>query len=149
MSAADIPGVLERYVSETQNPHNRLEVESVAVEVRSDFLDEGIVLIDTPGVGSTFLHNTRAAEAVLSECDAALFVLSADPPITEAEVSYLDKVRKLIPSVFFVLNKVDLLDAAEKGVAERFLAGVLAERRPTEPPDRIFALSAKQGLRQS
>ena len=144
--AADIPGVLERYVSETQNPHNRFEVESVAVEVRSDFLDEGIVLIDTPGVGSTFLHNTRAAEAVLSECDAALFVLSVDPPITEAEVRYLDKVRKLIPSVFFVLNKVDLLDAAERGVAERFLAGVLAERRPTEPSDRIFALSAKQGL---
>jgi GTPase Era involved in 16S rRNA processing len=144
--AADIPGVLERYVSETQNPHNRFGVESVAVEVRSDFLDEGIVLIDTPGVGSTFLHNTRAAEAVLSECDAALFVLSVDPPITEAEASYLDKVRKLIPSVVFVLNKVDLLDATERGVAERFLAGVLAERRPAEPSDRIFALSAKQGL---
>jgi hypothetical protein len=44
------------------------------------------------------------------------------------------------------LNKVDLLDAAEKDIAERFLAGVLAERRPGKPPDRIFALSAKQGL---
>ena len=62
-------------------------------------------------------------------------------------MSYLDKVRKLIPSVFFVLNKVDLLDAAERRVAERFLADVLAERRPTEPSDRIFALSARQGLR--
>ena len=145
--ASEIPAVLERYVSESRNPHNRLGVESVAIEVRSDFLDEGIVLIDTPGVGSTFLHNTRAAEAVLAECDAALFVLSADPPITEAEVIYLDKVRTLIPSVFFVLNKVDLLDAAEKRVAERFLADVLAEHRPNEPPDRIFALSARQGLR--
>ncbi len=144
--AAEIPRVLERYVSESQNPHNRLGVESVAVEVRSDLLDEGIVFIDTPGVGSTFLHNTRAAEAALSECDAALFVLSADPPITETEANYLDKVRKLIPSVVFVLNKVDLLDATEKGVAERFLAGVLAERHPTEPPDRILALSAKRGL---
>jgi GTP-binding protein EngB required for normal cell division len=144
--ASEVPGVLERYVSETHNPRNRLEVESVAVEVRSDFLDQGIALIDTPGVGSTLLHNTRAAEAALSECDAALFVLSADPPITEAETNYLDKVRKLILSVFFVLNKADLLDAAEKIVAERFLAGVLAERRPGEPPDRIFALSAKRAL---
>jgi len=144
--ASEVPGALERYVSETQNPRNRLGVESVAVEVRSDFLDQGIALIDTPGVGSTFLHNTRAAEAALSECDAALFVLSADPPITEAEAAYLDKARKLIPSVFFVLNKVDLLDAAEKVAAERFLADVLAERRPSGPPDRIFALSAKQGL---
>jgi hypothetical protein len=57
-----------------------------------------------PGVGSTFLHNTLTAEAVLTECDAALFVLSADPPITETEVSYLDKVRTLISKIFFVLN---------------------------------------------
>ncbi len=143
---SEIARFLERYVSESQNPHNRLGVESVEVEVRSGFLDAGIVLIDTPGVGSIFLHNTRAAEAVLSECDAALFVLSVDPPITEAETNYLDKVRKLIPRVVFVLNKIDLLDATEKAIAERFLADVLAERRPAEPPDRIFALSAKQGL---
>jgi GTPase Era involved in 16S rRNA processing len=118
----------------------------VAVEVRSNLLAEGIVLIDTPGVGSTFLHNTVAAEAVLSQCDAALFVLSADPPITETEVNYLDRVRKLVPRIVFVLNKVDLLDVTEKAVAERFLAGVLAERRSGEPPDRIFAVSARQGL---
>ena len=41
----------------------------MAIGVRSDFLDEGIVLVDTPGVGSTFLHNTVTAEAVLTECE--------------------------------------------------------------------------------
>ena len=60
------------------------------------------MLVDTPGVGSTFLHNTLDAGAVLAECDAALFVLSADPPITETEVTYLDKVRNLIPKIFFI-----------------------------------------------
>jgi GTP-binding protein EngB required for normal cell division len=145
-TAHEIPAVLERHISEAQNPHNRLDVEKVAVGVRSDFLDEGIVLVDTPGVGSTFLHNTLTAEAALTECDAALFVLSADPPITETEVSYLDKVRKLIPKIFFILNKADLLDVNEKSVAQRFLADVLAARYPTDPADRIFALSAKQGL---
>ena len=145
-TAHEIPGALERHISEAQNPHNRLDVESVAIGIRSDFLDEGIVLVDTPGVGSTFLHNTLTAEAALTECDAALFVLSADPPITETEVSYLDKVRKLIPKIFFILNKADLLDVNEKSVAQRFLADVLAARYPTDPADRIFALSAKQGL---
>ena len=144
-TAHEIPAVLERHISEAQNPHNQLDVERVAIGVRSDFLDEGIVLVDTPGVGSTFLHNTLTAEAVLTECDAALFVLSADPPITETEVSYLDKVRKLIPKIFFILNKADLLDANEKSVAQRFLADVLAERYPTDPPDRIFALLSQAG----
>jgi GTP-binding protein EngB required for normal cell division len=145
-AAREIPALLERHISEAENPRNRLDVESVAIGVRSTFLDEGIVLVDTPGVGSTFRHNTLTAEAVLTECDAALFVLSADPPITETEVSYLDKVRSLIPKIFFILNKADLLDTNDKSAAQRFLAGVLAERYSTDPPDRIFALSAKQGI---
>jgi GTP-binding protein EngB required for normal cell division len=145
-AAHEIPGVLEHHISDAWNPRNRLDVASVTIGVRSDFLEQGVVLIDTPGVGSTFVHNTAAAEAVLSECDAALFVLSADPPITEAEATYLDKVRRLIAKIFFVLNKVDLLSAGDKTIAEQFLAGVLAERCPTDPPCRIFSLSAKRGL---
>jgi len=146
VDTAAIPEVLERHISEAQNPRNRLAVENIAIEVRSDFLETGIVLIDTPGVGSTFLHNTRAAEAFLTQCDAALFVLSADPPITETEVNYLDKVEELVPKIFFILNKIDLLEAAEKNDAERFLADVLAARHPHAPPDRIFALSARRAF---
>jgi ribosome biogenesis GTPase A len=142
----EIPGVLERYISEVKNPHNRFSVEIVEIEVRSEFLDHGIVLIDTPGVGSTFVHNTRAAEAVLTECDAAVFVVSPDPPITEAEVSYLSKVQELIPKIFFVLNKVDLLDSQERSTVERFLADVLKEQPIVPQPFRIFSISAKQGL---
>ena len=84
-----IKQALDQHISETRNPHNRLQVEKVELEYPSDFLSRGILAVDTPGVGSTFLHNTQTAEAVLGECDAALFVLSADPPITEAEVNYL------------------------------------------------------------
>ena len=144
--AGEIPGVLERYISEVKNPHNRFNVEIVEIEVRSEFLDHGIVLIDTPGVGSTFVQNTRAAEAVLTECDAAVFVVSPDPPITEAEVSYLSKVQELIPKIFFALNRVDLLDSQERSTAERFLADVLKEQPIVPQPFRIFSISAKQGL---
>lgn len=142
----EIPDVLEQYISEVKNPHNRLNVERVEVEVPSEFLDHGIILIDTPGVGSTFVHNTRAAEEVLVECAAAVFVVSADPPITEVEVSYLRKVRELIPKIFFALNKVDLLDIRERGIAERFLADVLKDQASIPQPVRIFSISAKQGL---
>ena len=80
----EIQHALEQHIAEAQNPRNRLHVEKVEIEFPSEFLNRGILAIDTPGVGSTFLHNTQTAEAVLSECDAALFVLSADPPITRA-----------------------------------------------------------------
>jgi GTP-binding protein EngB required for normal cell division len=145
-AAAEIPDILQRYISEAENPRNRLNVESVELEVCSQFLDQGIVLVDTPGVGSTFLHNTKSAEAVLAECDVAIFVISADPPITEVEVDYLHKVQVLIPKIFFALNKIDLLDTGERGIAERFLADVLAQQPAIAQPVRIFSISAKQGL---
>ena len=102
---AEIPTVLKEHISEAENPRNQLGVESVELEVRSEFLDQGIVLVDTPGVGSTFLHNTQAAEAVLTECDVAVFVVSTDPPITEAEVRYLGKVQELIPKILLCLEQ--------------------------------------------
>ena len=142
----DIKYALEQHISEARNPHNRLQVEKVEIEFPSEFLRRGILAIDTPGVGSTFLHNTHTAEAVLGESDTALFVLSADPPITEAEVGYLRQVQKLIPKLFFILNKKDLLDADEQSLAEGFLADVLKRQPGLAQPVRIFCVSGKQGL---
>ena len=65
--------------------------------------------IDTPGVGSTLRHNTEAAIAVSPQCHAGFFVLSADPPVTEAELVYLERVRPHVAQLFFILNKIDYL----------------------------------------
>jgi predicted GTPase len=71
---------LTTFVTEERNPGNKLGIARVDVQMPSELLEHGVVLIDTPGVGSIFRHNSVAAVAVLPECDAALFVLSADPP---------------------------------------------------------------------
>ncbi|HMN70329.1 MAG TPA: dynamin family protein [Rhodoblastus sp.] len=141
-----LPAALERHVSEDMNPNNRLGVASVSIETPSSFLGRGVVLIDTPGIGSTHLHNTQAAEAALAECDAALFVLSADPPITEAEARYLDKIYPLVSTILFVLNKIDLLDGDERSKAETFLARTLDDHHPSTPRPVVFSLSARRAL---
>jgi hypothetical protein len=50
-------------------------------------------------------------------------VLSADSPITEAELSYLAEVRKQVPKLYFVLNKVDYLIAEERPRRSTFSSG--------------------------
>ncbi len=79
--------ILEGFVTEEGNPKNRLRVKQVDILHPAPILQHGVVLIDTPGVGSTFTHNTRATINFLPQCDAALFVVSADPPLTEVEVN--------------------------------------------------------------
>jgi GTPase Era involved in 16S rRNA processing len=137
---------LFRFVAEEANPENRLGVDRVDLFYPASILADGTVLIDTPGVGSTFLHNTEAALGVLPECDAILFVVSADPPITEAELDYLRRIRPKAARIFFVLNKVDYLALEERSKIIGFLRKVLEESAIRRPGDRIFSVSARNGL---
>jgi predicted GTPase len=100
-TTAEIRDILFRFVAEEANPENRLGVERVELFYPADILAHGTVIIDTPGVGSTLRHNTEAALRVLPECDAAFFVVSADPPITEAELEYLSRLKAKMARVFF------------------------------------------------
>lgn len=82
----DLAVFLSQYVTEENNPRNIKGVSHVEVYYPSPLLEQGVALIDTPGIGSTYQHNTEATLNFLSQCDAALFLVSADPPITEVEL---------------------------------------------------------------
>jgi hypothetical protein len=55
---------LSQYVTEQANPGNRLGVSFAEVFHPSPLLRHG-VLIDTPGIGSTFRHNTQSTLQVM------------------------------------------------------------------------------------
>lgn len=144
--AAGLSTVLGRYVTEEANPENRLGVREVEVLHPSPALAHGVALIDTPGIGSTFEHNTVTTMAHLSECDAALFLVSADPPITAVEVAFLRDVAGRVPRLFFLLNKVDYLTDEETAAAIGFLRRVLVEQVGLAGETLIYPVSARRGL---
>jgi GTPase SAR1 family protein len=135
---------LKTYVTEAGNPDNHRQVERVEIGHPAAILKQGVVLVDTPGIGSTFKHNTEVAYQILPHCDAALFLVSPDPPITEAEITYLREVRELLPRTFFLLNKVDFLNENEKVVSLTFLAEQLNPLFDGAP--QVLPVSARNGL---
>jgi 8-oxo-dGTP pyrophosphatase MutT (NUDIX family) len=141
-----IQGFLFRFVAEEANPANRLGVERVDLFYPAPILRDGTVLIDTPGVGSTLRHNTDAALRVLPECDAVLFVVSADPPITEAELEYLRRFESKAAKTVFALNKIDYLRPEEQSRVVDFLYDVLEKNGLWSHDTTIFGVSARNGL---
>jgi 8-oxo-dGTP pyrophosphatase MutT (NUDIX family)/GTP-binding protein EngB required for normal cell division len=135
-----------RFVTEEGNPENRLGVARVDLFYPAPVLADGTVLIDTPGVGSTYRHNTEAALRVLPECDAVLFVLSADPPITEVELEYLDRLKSRTARIIFVINKADQLGPEERETIVQFLRKVLSEHGLLQLGAELFSVSARNGL---
>jgi predicted GTPase len=138
--------ILSRFVTEDENPRNRLGVDRVEAFYPAPILAGGTVLIDTPGIGSTLTHNTEAALRLLSECDATIFVVSADPPITEVELRFLNRLKSKTGRIFFVLNKVDYLTPGDLRTVMDFLRKVLIENSLIEVETQIFAISARLGL---
>jgi len=146
-SATKLCEFLTRFVTEVGNPKNRLGVLQVEVLHPAPILQKGVILIDTPGIGSTLRHNTEATLNFLPQCDAALFLVSADPPITEVEVEFLKQVRTKVSRLFFLLNKVDYLSADEREAALEFFRRVLKEQAGIVGEPVIFCVSARTGLR--
>lgn len=137
--------LLEQFANEANNPQNQKNVSRIDVYYPADLLRSGVVLIDTPGVGSTLQHNTETTLEFLPHCDAAIVVLSADPPITLMEVEFLRELRPHVTQLFFVLNKIDYLDADSAAEAKQFLSETLQASLGVEQPP-VFSVSAWRGL---
>ena len=107
---------LPELVTERGNPGNRRRIAAVTVYLDAPLLAGGVELVDTPGTGSVFAWDTAAAHQALESMDAAVFVLTADPPVSAAERDLYAKVSGMSVATFAVLNKADHLD--EAGLAE-------------------------------
>ncbi len=145
-STEELREILHGFVTEEGNPSNRLGVLQVEISHPAAILKHGVVLIDTPGIGSTFTHNTEATLNFLPQCDAALFVVSADPPLTEVEAEFLKEVRSRVSRLFFIFNKIDYLNEEEKKACLEFLGRVLREKIELNNDLPVFCVSARQGL---
>ncbi|RLB12099.1 MAG: hypothetical protein DRG39_02800 [Deltaproteobacteria bacterium] len=136
---------LTDWVTEEGNPRNEKNVKEVEIYYPSDYLKDGICLIDTPGVGSIFQNNTEVTYGYLSKIDAAIFLVSADPPISQSELSFLNDVRDHVEKLFFVLNKIDYLDEDELEESLRFTKKTIEDALDMED-STIYPISAKLAL---
>jgi GTP-binding protein EngB required for normal cell division len=141
------PEELDAYVTERGNPGNEKKVERVEITCPARHLVDGIVLVDTPGIGSAERDATERAFGFLPRVDAGLVVLSADPPIGEMELELVRRTAELTPHLFFVFNKVDLHPEESWREALDYCRRRLAEALGRDPRElAFFPLSARQAL---
>lgn len=143
----DVPlSDLHLYVAEADNPENKKGVTGVEVFCPSAFLERGMCLVDTPGIGSVFAGNTEETRSFVPHIDAALVVLGGDPPISGEELELVSTVAKDVREIVFVLNKADRLSEGELRETRAFTESVLANRLTRA--SRLFEISALERLEQ-
>jgi GTP-binding protein EngB required for normal cell division len=138
------PESLSEYVTEKGNPKNAKDVSEVVITYPSPYLKDGVRLIDTPGVGSIYQHNTDVAYQYLPKSDAALFLLSVDQPMSKAELDFLKDVKEYSNKIFFLLNKADYLSESDLKESMEFSRTALKDALGVEV--MIFPVSARRAL---
>lgn len=141
----DIPlAELAEHITERGNPGNRRGIRAAEIQLPAEFLRRGLTFVDTPGLGSAILANTRTTEAFLPEADALLLVSSHDSPIAAEEEAILRQAVAMRRALFVVLNKQDLVDPATRAASLAHVAALM--RAIGDDVGRVFSVSARDGL---
>ncbi len=136
---------IDEYISEQKNPKNSKNVDIIEIYYPSEILKNGVVLIDTPGIGSIHKHNTEEAYRYLPEADAAIFLTSSDAPVGELEMEFLQDAKEYFNKIFFLQNKIDYLSPEEKNESIAFSREMISNVLGSEM--KLYPISAKQAYK--
>lgn len=133
------------YGTESGNPDNIKKVDFIAVEGPSQLLKDGLILVDTPGVGGLFKKHRDITYRYAPKADAIFFVTdSVESPIGADEVSFLRELRRTTGLVYFVQTKAASADSeARKKRMENNIS--ILENEVGIPKDKIayFVVDSK------
>lgn len=136
---------LRQYVTQEGNPGNARGIKMAEVQLRAEILRRGFYFVDTPGLGSAILENSRTTEAFLPEADAFVIVSSYDSPLSEEEIRFLRHVSTSPRRIFVVINKHDTVSTDERevilGYIRQQIQAIFGKKTP-----QLFSVSASEGI---
>lgn len=101
-----------------------------------------INIVDTPGTNAVIRKHEEITSEFVPRADLILFVTSADRPFTESERQFITRIRDWGKKVVFVVNKIDIHEAADVEHVLGFVkenAQQLLGRNPI-----VFGVSSRQ-----
>lgn len=136
---------LAEWITERGNPGNQRKIDMAEVQLPSELLRRGAFFVDTPGLGSAVIENTKTTHRFLPHIDALVLVTSFEFPLSQEEIVFLARTRAMHRRIFLVINKQDLCTPQQREQVLEFIRSCVAEQTETgEIP--IFPVSAAEAL---
>ena len=112
---------LAAYATEQQNPGNDKHVARIEVKLPTRRLREGVVFVDTPGLGSLAVSGAEETAAYLPRCDLGIVLVDASAGLTTEDLHVVQALYLAGATAMVLLSKADLFKREDR---ERMLAYV-------------------------
>jgi len=134
---------IENFIAESKNSKNIKRVEVVDLFLPKLEKFGKIRIIDTPGIGSFFKHNSDVAIQWLPEIGLALLAISVERPLSEDDILLLKDVKRYTSEIKIILTKTDLLSSNQLKEVMEYIKNSLsqAELNPAEQDLEILPYS--------
>ncbi len=80
----------------------------IDVHLPNDLLADGIVIVDTPGIGTRGTAGSVGVLEMLPAADAVLVVTDASTELTAPELALLRQIHEFVPATAILMTKTDL-----------------------------------------
>ena len=138
---------LRNHVTELSAARGTLEGVRAEVSLPRQVLADGLVLVDTPGIGGTVARHAASTLALLPTADVVLVLSDASQEYTEPELSFLRQVATICPVLLCVQSKVDIephwREIAEANRRHLSEAGIEASVVPVSSTLHELAVAAR------
>ncbi|MBE6843027.1 MAG: hypothetical protein E7510_09405 [Ruminococcus sp.] len=115
---------IEKFVStrgDSDDEKIATSVDHVDLFLDSEFLSEGVQLVDSPGLNGVADNHRAITEQQIEASHAAIFMFSADHPGSKTDFEYLRELMKKSKNIFFVLNKINVIRESEGETVEQVI----------------------------
>jgi GTP-binding protein EngB required for normal cell division len=115
-------GAVPDLVTEEQNPGNAKGVARLTVGLPSIRLRDGVVLVDTPGLGSLATGGAAETRAYLPQCDLGVVLINASTSISLEDIATIRSLHDAGIPTTVLLSKADLLTSGDHTRAIHYIA---------------------------
>lgn len=139
---------IQKYVS-TKGDDVAAKIESVEIFLDSPFLNDGVDLVDSPGLNGVKELHADITKNQMKASHAAIFMFRATQPGSKSDFQTLIDLKKSCKSIIVVLNRID--EAAKQGEETvddivNKLKNSFKEMFPNEKIPEVWPISAYKAL---
>ncbi len=126
------------------------EVKHIDIFIKSDYLKNGIVIVDTPGLAALNEEHIKITYNKIKTSQASIMLFNSEQAGRDTEFKFLQRLKDSIGRIFFVVNRIDVTPPNElPDVLNNLKENLLNNKYINIPEEhaKLFPVSAMQALK--